>query len=115
MDPKEQIPVPSASDASIDALETDAAPSVDDFIRQLEEKEKDLHITAELKIEVEESEFDERNISDDVVPDDLKSPAVSTSPKGAKPPVQANAASQQPGNKTRIYELEQEVDSLKKR
>ena len=96
---------------SIDTVDLDAAPSVDDFIRQLEEKEKDLHITAELKIEVEESEFDERNIPDDIVPDELKSspsasPASSASSSDVRP---------QSGNKTKIFELEQEVDSLKKR
>ncbi len=98
---------------SIDTVDMDATPSVDDFIRQLEEKEKDLHITAELKIEVEESEFDERNIPDDIVPDEMKSPALSASPKPSAVP--ASDARQQAGSKTRIYELEQEVDSLKKR
>jgi molecular chaperone GrpE len=98
---------------SLDTVDLDAAPSVDDFIRQLEEKEKDLHITAELKIEVEESEFDERNIPDDIVPDDVKSSAPSVSSKSSAAP--ASEGRQQPGNKTRIYELEQEVDSLKKR
>jgi molecular chaperone GrpE len=109
MDPKEQVPMP---EESLDTVELDTAPSVDDFIRQLEEKEKDLHITAELQIEVEESEFDERNIPDDVVADELKSPAPAVSPKL---PAASSPDVRQPGNKTRIYELEQEVDSLKKR
>jgi len=98
---------------SIDTVDLDAAPSVDDFIRQLEEKEKDLHITSELEIEVEESEFDERNIPDDIVPAELKSPAPAVSAKPSAAP--SSDTRQQPGNKTRIYELEQEVDSLKKR
>jgi hypothetical protein len=33
--------------------EAENSVSVDDFIRELEEKEKDLHITADLSIEVE--------------------------------------------------------------
>src|SRR3954447_6270023 len=36
----------------------DSPASVDDFLRQLEAKEKDLHITADLSIEIEESEFE---------------------------------------------------------
>ena len=38
--------------------------SVDDFIRELEEKEKDLHITADLAIEIEDVEFEDANIPD---------------------------------------------------
>lgn len=38
--------------------------SIDDFIKELEAKEKDLDISSELVIEVEESEFDDKNIPD---------------------------------------------------
>jgi molecular chaperone GrpE len=44
-------------------IEVDESVSIDDFIRELEEKEKDLHISSEMVIEVEDSEFDEINIS----------------------------------------------------
>lgn len=79
----------------------DATGSVDDFIKQLEEKEKDLHITADLTIEIQQSEYDPRN-----------APAFVPEPTAAVP-----TATQQVsvGAKTRIYELEQEVESLKKR
>ena len=50
----------------------DASPSVEDFIRELEHLEQDLHITAELKIEVSESEFDDSNLPDFIL-DDLNS------------------------------------------
>ena len=46
-----------------DAEDMDSAP-VDDFIRQLEAKEKDLHITADLSIEIAEADFDDLNIPD---------------------------------------------------
>ncbi len=47
-----------------DDAETEESVSVDDFIRELEAKEKDLHITAETTIiEIEES-FDDGNPSD---------------------------------------------------
>lgn len=100
---------------SLDTLDIDTAGSVDDFIRELEAKEKDLHITADLSIEVEDSEFDPRNIPDDIVPPEDRSPQSLSN--GTRPAVPAGEAAQrqQPGNKTRIYELEQEVESLKKR
>src|SRR6476660_5902456 len=109
MDPKEQIPLP---EESLDAIEMDTSSSVDDFIKQLEEKEKDLHITADLTIEIEDSEFDPRNIPDDIVPPEPTVSTPSTSlrqaPKAVAPPAAA-------GNKTRLYELEQELDALKKK
>lgn len=40
----------------------DHAPSVDDFLKELEEKEKDLNISSDVVIEVEESEFSEKDI-----------------------------------------------------
>jgi molecular chaperone GrpE len=48
-----------------------SSASVDDFIRELENLEQDLHITAELKIEVSESEFDDSNLPEFIV-EDLK-------------------------------------------
>jgi len=47
--------------------EVNPPASVDDFIRELEEKERDLHITAELEIEVSESEIDDSNFPDFIV------------------------------------------------
>lgn len=98
MNHKEQIPKP---EESLEELDMDATGSVDDFIKQLEEKEKDLHITADLTIEIQQSEYDPRN-------------APAFVPEA---PVAVPAVPQQPsvGAKTRIYELEQEVESLKKR
>jgi molecular chaperone GrpE len=106
MDPKEQIPMP---EESLDAIEIDTASSVDDFIKQLEAKEKDLHITSDMTIEVEESEYDPRNIPDDIV---LPEPTTSGRP------VKVTAAKgkvSQSGNKGQLFELEQELESLKKR
>lgn len=44
-----------------------SSSSVDEFIRELEHMEQDLHITSELRIEVSESEFDDKNIPDFVL------------------------------------------------
>ena len=84
----------------------DATSSVDDFIKELEAKEKDLHITADMTIEIADSEFDADDIPDfvfqDVAPASLKPAAV--------PPNTQSA-----GSKTRIYELEVEIEKLSQR
>ena len=46
-----------------DEIESQDLPSVDDFIKQLEAKEKDLHISSDLIIEFEESDFDEESVN----------------------------------------------------
>lgn len=90
---------------SLEELDMDATGSVDDFIKELEAKEKDLHITADLKIEIEQSEYDTRNTPDLV-------------PQAAAPSygdVQVSPSAQNQGSKTRTYELQKEVESLKER
>lgn len=56
----------------------DDLQSVDDFFKELEAKEKDLQISSDLVIEVEDSEFDERTIREfpmaDFLPPDAKMP-----------------------------------------
>ena len=100
---KEQIPKP---EESLEELDMDATSSVDDFIKELEAKEKDLHITADMTIEIADSEFDADDIPDfvfqDVAPSSLKPAAV--------PPNTQSA-----GSKTRIYELEVEIEKLSQR
>ncbi len=103
MNNKEQIPKP---EGSLEELDMEEISSVDDFIKELEAKENELHITADLTIEVEDSEFDPNNIPD-FVQQELGA-SLSPSPVSA-PTVQTVGA------KTRIYELEQEVESLKAR
>ena len=49
----------------------DTSPTVDDFIKELEAKEKDLHITADYQIEIADSDFDDqqsRILSEDDLP-----------------------------------------------
>lgn len=58
----------------------EGSASIDDFIRELEHLEQDLHITAELKIEVSGPEFDDSNLPDFIV-NDLKA----SSPKSVEP------------------------------
>ena len=85
----------------------DDGTSVDDFIRQLEAKEKDLHISSDLVIEIDESDFDDTNIPEFVLPE---IPQAKAKPVAAAPlkPVAAPV----PNSKT-FSELEDEISSLK--
>ena len=104
MNSKEQIPKP---EESLDEIEMDATSSVDDFIKELEAKEKDLHITSDMTIEIEELDFDASEIPA-FVRQELSSPP----PPPAAPP---NNHSAPVGMKTRLYDLENEVESLQDR
>lgn len=44
------------------AFDLDQTPSIDDFIRQLEEREKDLHIASDMEIEVEDATIETEEI-----------------------------------------------------
>jgi molecular chaperone GrpE len=110
MDPQEKIPRP---EDSLDELVDGAMSSVDDFIRELEAKERDLHITADLKIEIEQSEYDPRVASDPPV-EPLE--PLTVSPGARRGADQSETKlTPEPGLKTRVYELQREVDSLSER
>lgn len=91
-------------DADIEIVDGDDTQSVDDFIKELEAKEKDLHIDAGLQIEISDGDFDFA-----IVPDFVQEELQSATPK----PVAVVAPS--PGTKTRVYELEQEIESLRQK
>jgi molecular chaperone GrpE len=112
---KESIQTP---DDSLEELEMDSLASVDDFLRELEAKEKDLHITSDLTIEVSDSEYDPRN-APAFLPDDIGAPPPQPRrPMPGRAPMPQDPEAQppqQPGLKTRVYELERELASLEKR
>ena len=86
-----------------DAEDMDSAP-VDDFIRELEAKEKDLHITADLSIEIAEADFDDQNI-----PDFLQADLVAKQPASpATPPVDNALHEELRSLKARVNEAEAE-------
>ena len=89
---------------SFDELAGDNSSTVDDFIKELEAKEKDLHITSDLTIELAEADFDPGHI-----------PGFVQQELSAASGGMASSASGTPamGMKTRVYELENEVDTLK--
>jgi molecular chaperone GrpE len=78
--------------------------TVDDFIRELEAKEKDLHISSELVIEVSQSEFDDSNLPEFIV-EELKSPESKSIEVKTAPPA-AHL-------KTEIADLENTISKFK--
>lgn len=86
-----------------------ASASVDDFIRELENLEQDLHITSELKIEVSESEFDDSNLPDFIV-EDLKASEPRTSAAASQPAPSKESTLRLKGE---ITELERTVAKFK--
>lgn len=97
MNPNDQIPKP---EASLEEIDFDSSTSVDDFIRELEAKEKDLHITADLSIEIADSDID-MSVPEFVVAE------------VTVPPATASTSSASPASKARNFELENEVASLR--
>jgi len=103
MNPKSEILEP---EDSVEEVNADTSPSVDDFIKELEAKEKDLHITADYQIEISDSDFDGMELPD-FVQQEIPKPDI--------PIKSAAAMAPSPGQKTRIYELEHEVETLQQR
>ncbi|HQX56794.1 MAG TPA: nucleotide exchange factor GrpE [Pyrinomonadaceae bacterium] len=87
----------------LEMIEADETSSVDDFIRELEAKEKDLHITSDLRIEIEDADFEISAVPGFVQQELSVKPAVKL------PPVLS------PVTKARNHELESEIAALKVR
>ena len=87
--------------------ETDETVSVDDFIKQLEAKEKDLHITSETTIiEIGES-FDDGNLPDFIIEDlQIEVPKPAARPTAAAP-------AKSPDERFLTVALEKEIEGLK--
>jgi molecular chaperone GrpE len=89
--------------------------SVDDFIKQLEEKEKDLHISVNTTIiEIEES-FDDANLPDFIKQDlQLELPAVAAAASSAKKGKVIDSATENElaGLKEKITQMKAERDEL---
>lgn len=94
-------------EGSFDVIDADDTSSVDDFIRELEAKEKDLHITADLKIEVADFGADFA-----IVPEFIQENLASSAPTA---PLNDNLRSLPSATKIRNFELENEIAALKVR
>ncbi len=85
--------------------ETSNTLTIDEFFRQLEAKEKDLDISSELVIEIEDSDADGQDISDFLQMD------LSVAP--SKPePAQAATLEENPLHKTDLSNLHAEIENL---
>lgn len=98
MDPNQHIGLQDSADDGENSV------SVDDFIRQLEEKEKDLHITADTTIIEIAAGFEDGEVPDFLKDDFSFEPAVKPSPAARPAPVKPVSA-----------ELQKEVASLKEK
>jgi len=97
-------------DNLVTEIEAENSLSIEDFIKELEAKEKDLHISSDLAIEIDEADFDDTN------PEFVKSEFVKSEfaiepvkPPEIKPPVNNLA----PGDKT-SSEFEAEILQFKR-
>lgn len=85
-------------------IEEENSVSIDEFIRQLEKKEKDLQISSDMSIEI-----DEVNVNDVSPLQFIKTEFEMSSVKSPEAPVAANTAQ----NKRKFAELEKEIAELK--
>ncbi|MGH9949480.1 MAG: nucleotide exchange factor GrpE [Pyrinomonadaceae bacterium] len=88
-----------AEENAAEDAETENSISVDDFIRELEAKEKDLHITAEMTVIEIENDFD-----DGELPEFIKSEFPEELPAAAKP---------KPAHKTKTEQSKLEAENKK--
>ena len=87
-------------------IDAENSLSIEDFIKELEAKEKDLLISPDLAIEIDEADFDDTNPSEFIKTEFAIEPVKAPE---AKPPVNNFA----PNNKT-FSDLEDEIGGLKK-
>ena len=107
MDPNQEI---EDIGGIADDAETEVNASVDDFIKQLEAREKDLHITAETTIIEIASSFDDANLPD-FIKEDLQVETIA--PKAPAPAAPATAKTTEKAPATSA--LEREIAGLKER
>lgn len=102
---------------ALDDIETGDGGSVDDFLKQLEERERDLHITSDLSIEIEDSDFDPRNIPDQttVIEEMIERASDPVPVQSVRLAPDPTSVANQPGLKTQVYELQQEIAKLNAR
>lgn len=99
----------------IDEIEFDDSVSIDDFIKELEAKEKDLQISPELEVEIEEVDFDVPNVEEILKLSQNHSAPVQLPPNSFNNPVPfKNSAPQIPApDKNAVSKLEAEVNKLR--
>lgn len=94
----------------MESIDADELSSVDDFIRELEEKEKDLHISSDLVIEVGESSVEYDNIIDSFIGSDSEEEAAPT--KELEPKMPAGKTEKGPPDDKEVAKLKKQIDEL---
>lgn len=97
---------PNLQEEFRDDAEPESSESVDDFLKQLEAREKDLHISADLAIEVEDSEFESFELPE--APAEPTPPQNAAATQAAKPSTVAEQRL-----KTELAALKNHVSDLK--
>lgn len=101
------------SNDELEEIDADEASSVDEFIKELEEKEKDLHIPSDLVIEVGDSEVEHENIHDSFIPQ----PDIAVAPPDPPPPVvnpiEANGQASTKEDQEKIQRILDERDEFR--
>lgn len=104
MNPQKENP-----ENQIEEMTFDGSPSLDDFIRELEAKEKDLHISSDMVVEIEDSEVGE--VDDSEVLNFLESFQEVNSSNGS---AKNNLAKDYPAaNNEKISRLESEIQRFR--
>ena len=101
---------PENQEHLIREIDEENSLSIEEFIKQLEAKEKDLHISSDLAIVIDEADFDDTN-PPDFIKAEFGIEPVKTPPQPAAPPAPP-VASFVSNNQT-FSELEGEVSQLK--
>ena len=106
----------ASSEDPIEEIDVDST-SVDDFIKELEEKEKDLDISSDLVIEIGESEVEHDNIHDSFVANiSIDNEMLEKSLTGELPPLPVQqVVKPKPSNKTskEVSKLTKDIVDLK--
>jgi molecular chaperone GrpE len=111
MNPQDQTFEPTGESVDLDA---ETVASVEDFIRELEEKERDLHITSELSIEIADVDLDSIDSLPLVDAPQTSAPAA-PQPAPEKPDPAPRPERRTEDLRTRKPALEDEIASLKMR
>lgn len=111
---------PENTEEFSEEIEIDDMASIDEFIKELEAREKDLHISDETIIEVEDSDFDDDTVADFIINDPANfDPVVIERNDAVNQPEVLFVAPQakisnakDPKEKSKVFELEREVKRL---
>ncbi len=97
----------------IEEIDVDGnVPTVDDFIKELEEKEKSLEISSDLVIEVGDSDVEHENIHKSFIPDNSSdSINLQNSLSGQIPNIESQNP---PANSEELKKLEKQISDLEK-